>query len=445
TPANTITAGSRDLLRFNTRVRILTAMKLTPITAPEGISASHQDADPPDTEAQAERQVRAWFPSLRPIRQADRLVFTFFREFNRFQNRGTSSWCRVLDDKLLFSGFLASIGISTPATHWVVSRGHATSASGERVPIEELAQRLQAGRWFVKPRANEGGKGACLLQDGTVTTAGGQSDAGDAATLQLLDAGEDLLVQDAVVQTPEYAFFAPSSLNTVRCLTYLTRAGSAEVVAAVMRMGNGRSVVDNTASGGIYCAIGHETRCLVGPGYDKSGTAFDQHPTSGMVLQGTPVARLDGVFATCTLAHGILGGPVAIGGDVSMTEQGPCIIEANTMWAASGPRADASARKRLWTCFLQDRYLSGAGFPDDLPRMGKRDFVTAHFRVRGQVQRVGYRRWITRLARDKGLDHTVTNWSNGDVDVTLSGPLRTVEFAVMLARRGPDSADIAEL
>ncbi|MBZ0089371.1 MAG: hypothetical protein K8H90_03220, partial [Thermoanaerobaculia bacterium] len=204
-------------------------------------------------EAQAERQVRAWFPSLRPIRQADRLVFTFFREFNRFLNRGTSSWCRVLDDKLLFSGFLAGIGISTPATHWVVSRGHAASASGERVPIEELAQRLQAGRWFVKPRANEGGKGAFLLQDGAVTTAEGQSDAGDpAAILKLLDGSEDLLVQDAVVQTAEYASFAPSSLNTVRCLTYLTRAGSAQVVAAIMRMGNGRSVVDNTASGGIY-------------------------------------------------------------------------------------------------------------------------------------------------------------------------------------------------
>jgi len=332
-------------------------------------------------EAQAENQVRAWFPSLRPIRQTDRLVFTFFREYNRFLNRGTSSWCRVLDDKLLFSGFLAGIGIRTPTTHWVVSKGSAASTTGERISIEELVQRLHSGRWFVKPRANEGGKGAFLLQDGAVTTADGQTDAKDAASvLKLLKADEDLLVQDALVQTAEYASFAPSSLNTVRCLTYLTRAGSAEVVAAIMRMGNGRSVVDNTASGGIYCAIGHETRCLVGPGYDKSGAAFEKHPTTGMVLQGTPIAQLDEVFAACTRAHEILGGPVTIGWDVSMTEQGPCIIEANTMWAASGPRADASARRRLWTCFLQDRDrslrrgLSGQPAPDGQARFRHRAF-----------------------------------------------------------------------
>src|SRR5215203_6248556 len=104
-------------------------------------------------EAKAERLVRAWFPSFRPISRQRKFsrFYRFFIMHNRFYNWGSKSTRRVIDDKFLFSAFVAGIGISTPATRWIVLRDVAVSSQGERIPTSALVNLLGSGRWFVKP------------------------------------------------------------------------------------------------------------------------------------------------------------------------------------------------------------------------------------------------------------------------------------------------------
>ncbi|ORB22145.1 ATP-grasp fold amidoligase family protein [Mycolicibacterium monacense] len=346
---------------------------------------------------------------------------------------------------------LSGIGVRTPAIRWIVVKDAAISPVGERISSEALVNKLLSGRSFVKPNENEGGHGAFLLHDGLTTDAKGDSCPTDASQLLELLRRGGFLIQDVIEQSEDYAAFAPSSLNTIRCLTYRSRGGSAQIAAATLRMGSGRSVVDNASSGGIFCGIDIDTHRLIGPAADLNGGLFDRHPVSGLTLQAMPLARLDEAFDTCVFAHEALGGmmstaPATVGWDVGMTDDGPCVVEGNDLWmAALHSRADPRARQRLLTCFVRDFHVAGKGFSNDLPRISKSDSATVVFRAKGKVQRVGFRQWVARLARMKDLAHAITNLPSGDVEITLTGPLRTLEFAIAAAMHGPARADVSEI
>jgi acylphosphatase len=404
-------------------------------------------------EAEAERFIHAWFPSYRQIgqRMAFNKFVSFFRAYNRFHNLGKDSTRRIFDDKLLFSAFLTGIGISTPASRWIGAKDVAFSPEGHRISTCALVSLLSTGRWFVKPRSGNGGHGTFLLNHGAVTKAdGGTVPKDQIDLLKLLKAYESFLVQEVIVQSDDYAVFSPSSLNTVRCLTYLNRTGEAAVAAASLRMGNGHSIVDNASSGGIYCGIDLSTHRLIGPGLADVGgvgnKVFEKHPASNVILPGYKVTYLNDVFAICKSAHEALRGPLTIGWDAAMTDAGPCILEGNARWSATlHSLVDPGVKQRLWTLFLRDHQLSGTGFPGKLPHLSKNSLATVVFRVKGKVQGVGFRKWTGKLAVEKGLLGRARNLGNGDVEVRLTGPLRLLEFAILATMDGPRKAEVREI
>jgi acylphosphatase len=410
-----------------------------------------QVADSQAVEAKALRLMDAWFPSYRRVGRnmtSSKLV-NFFRDHNKFYNIGPNATRRIFDDKLLFSSFLAGIGINTPVSRWIVSNDIAFNSSGQRIPTSALIPLLNSGSWFVKRRSGSGGRGALMLNHGTVIKADGSVEAmSETDLLNHLKDDKGFLVQEIVVQSDDYAVFSPSSLNTVRCLTFLGRSGEPEVAAVSLRMGDGRSVVDND---GIYCGVDMKTHCLLGPGLtdDDDGWAvqvFERHPVSDVTLPGYKLNRLDDIFATCKLAHRALGGPMTIGWDVAMTDAGPCIMEGNLRWgAALHSLVDPVVKERLWTLLLRDFKLSGAGFPTTLPHIKRDTLVTVVFRVKGKVQGVGYRKWVESLVEEKGLYGQAKSRANGDVEITLTGPLRSLEFTVLAAADGPRNADVSEI
>ncbi|MGO4386937.1 sugar-transfer associated ATP-grasp domain-containing protein [Microvirga sp. 2YAF29] len=374
-------------------------------------------------------------------------LVNFFRDYNKFYNIGPNATRRIFDDKLLFSAFLTGIGIRTPVSSWIVANDIAFNSSGQRIPTSALIPLLSNGSWFVKRRSGSGGRGALMLNHGTITKADGSVEAmSEASLVHYLKDDRGFLIQEIVVQSDEYAVFSPSSLNTVRCLTFLGQSREPEVAAVSLRMGNGRSVVDND---GIYCGVDLKTHRLLGPGLtdDDDGFAvqiFEKHPVSDVTLPGHRLNRLNDIFEVCKLAHQALGGPMTIGWDVAMTDAGPCIMEGNLRWgAALHSLVDPGVKERLWALFLRDCKLSGTGFPTNLSNVKRDNLVTVVFRVKGKVQGVGYRKWVESLAEEKGLYGQAKNRANGDVEITLTGPLRPLEFTILAAADGPRNADVS--
>lgn len=409
-----------------------------------------QVSDSTNISLEAERLMDAWFPSYRKVgkRMTSSKLVNFFRDHNKFYNIGPNATRRIFDDKLLFSAFLSAIGIKTPTSQWIVSKDIALNSAGQNIPTAQLFPLLSSGRWFIKRRAGSGGRGALLLDHGTFIKADGSIEPmSQDDFLEHLESDKGFLVQDIVEQSPDYSIFSPTSLNTVRCLTYLGRSGEASVAAASLRMGNGRSVVDND---GIYCGIDLKTHRLIGPGLtdDDDGFAvqvFERHPVSDVKLTDHPLSRLDDVFVVCKLAHRALGGPMTIGWDVAMTDAGPCIMEGNLRWgSALHSLVDPQVKERLWELFIRDFKLAGTGFPPAL-NLRRDSLATVVFRLKGKVRGVGYQKWVESLTEEKGLYGQLRNRANGDIEITLTGPLRSLEFSILAAADGPRNAEVSEV
>ena len=72
----------------------------------------------------------------------------------------------------------------------------------------------------------------------------------------------DYTFQKVVIQHPVMAKFNPSSVNTVRVVTYRNFSGKRKILYACMRFGGEGSVMDNVCSGGGYTVVNVDTGLL---------------------------------------------------------------------------------------------------------------------------------------------------------------------------------------
>ena len=69
----------------------------------------------------------------------------------------------------------------------------------------------------------------------------------------------------------------------------------------------------------------------------------------------------------------------------------------------------------------------------------------AHIVVRGMVQGVGFRYFVSRHATHLGVKGFVRNLPNGDVEVEVHGTRSSVEELISQLRVGPRSAHVTNL
>lgn len=78
-------------------------------------------------------------------------------------------------------------------------------------------------------------------------------------------------------------------------------------------------------------------------------------------------------------------------------------------------------------------------------RQATDDTVILHVLIRGRVQGVGYRAWIERVARERGLRGWVRNRRDGSVEAVFAGATATVEAMLAACRHGPPAAQVDDL
>jgi acylphosphatase len=70
---------------------------------------------------------------------------------------------------------------------------------------------------------------------------------------------------------------------------------------------------------------------------------------------------------------------------------------------------------------------------------------TVTVRIEGRVQGVYYRAWTEETARSLGLDGTVRNTSDGNVEAVFSGPPETVVVMLRRCEQGPKDARVTKV
>ena len=405
----------------------------------------------------ARQHIRSCFPSFwGPIgssrAKVRRKFGTFFRELNLYHFAGPQIGKIVYDDKLIFDAAISSIGFDSPRTVWMVNRTHALRLRDKkRRAIGDVIGEIATGPYFAKPRMGDGGKGAFLIRGNEVTYSDGSVTPACRSALAEVFASspQNYLLQEVASQDKALSELNPTSLNTIRCLTYLDRHGNAQVMGATLRLGAGTMVVDNAASGGLYCGVDIDRGCILGDAVNKGGDKFARHPNTGVLFADYPVPNLEQVFEMCSRCHEAIGQPMTVGWDVAVSPDGPLLLEGNTRWTAKlHTDVDPGVATRVWSAYLGDWAHLDVGFARAgfVPPPGMRDKrLTVSLKVEGKVQRVGYRKWVARQAAERALAGHVNNRDDGSVAVRLSGPARRVEAMFLLVATGPRKARVSSV
>lgn len=153
---------------------------------------------------------------------------------------------------------------------------------------------------------------------------------------RLLSEGEFIL-EERVVQSRVMSKLNPSSVNTVRCITFNTPDGI-KIGPCFLKVGQGNSFIDNGGAGGILVGIDNKTGVLSTDGYDEFLNRYKVHPDTETTFQGYQLPEWDSLISLAKEISQRTPSVRYIGWDFSHTEKGWLIIEGNASGQMIGPQ-----------------------------------------------------------------------------------------------------------
>lgn len=189
--------------------------------------------------------------------------------------------------------------------------------------FKHLFDQLQIDKIFIKPIDGIGGTGCMLLKKESIET-------------QLNIYGDNLLNasylhEENIEQHQQINKIHPHAVNTLRMVHYIDKNQNVHILSTFMRFGVGKSIIDNTSSGGFSIGVNSKTGVLEGIGrqeVSKGAATFIEHPDTKFILNGFKIPFFEEACAlvkefACYFPNRI------VGWDIAITHSGPLIIEGN--------------------------------------------------------------------------------------------------------------------
>ena len=147
----------------------------------------------------------------------------------------------------------------------------------------------------------------------------------------LLKKCDNAVIQDLIEQHPTLSAIHPDSVNSIRIMT-MTTGDQVNELSSVLRMGVGKSQVDNVSSGGIAVGI-NENGVLKGKAFSGDGKCFEKHP-DGVLFNGVVIPAFQECIEICKVtAPRFARFSRLISWDFSVgVDNKPLLIEANLRW-----------------------------------------------------------------------------------------------------------------
>lgn len=172
---------------------------------------------------------------------------------------------------------------------------------------------------------------------------------------------EDFLIEELVHQHPLMTALNPSSINTIRIVTYRNDM-EIVVVYTVIRIGRKDKPIDNESAGGISTII-YQDGTLGKYAYGSPGNDNIEFTDSGVRLEGYMIPSFSNAIDMVKKAHYQLPYFKLMGWDIAIEEDGtPTMIEFNTTpdlsQSANGPAfgeytemilKEAKSRNNTWS------------------------------------------------------------------------------------------------
>ena len=251
---------------------------------------------------------------------------------NLLESRVEAPTRKTLNDKVAFYRHCCTHGLATVPTFLVVER------DGSLIRLSDFAGRLPKCDLFIKPVRGRGGRGCerwrwrggigYADQHGVILP-----ERQLLARLVATAAKGALVVQAALQAHDELRDLAMNVLTSCRIMTVRNEAGGFEATHAVFKSSTRpEAIVDNFHRGGIVSCVDIVSGRL-GPASD-AGVArpcvwYEHHPLTNGPIVGRRLPMWEQVLDLVRRAHAAFPDRVTVGWDVSITNDGPVILEGN--------------------------------------------------------------------------------------------------------------------
>lgn len=135
------------------------------------------------------------------------------------------------------------------------------------------------------------------------------------------------LLEEYIVQHDEMNRISKDSVNTIRIISFL-KDNCPKIVCAYFRIGNGK-FVDNFNSGGMVVPVNVKNGKIEHMAIDKAGNIYENHPVTNTKIMGFEIPMWEECLELVKKAAVITPFVRLVGWDISVTNTGPVIVEAN--------------------------------------------------------------------------------------------------------------------
>lgn len=185
--------------------------------------------------------------------------------------------------------------------------------------------------YMVKPVAASRGKG--IRKEASPRT----EEEVQATFKTLLETGA-CVIEELIDQDQRIAQLHPQSVNTIRYATYLD-GEQLYTLACFIKIGRGKSVVDNGGAGGFLAAIDEATGKITTPGKTEYGEVIEVHPDTGIPLVGFQIPEWEDLLELVKELPTVLPEQKYVGWDLALSEtKGWVLVEGNSGGQFVGPQ-----------------------------------------------------------------------------------------------------------
>lgn len=251
----------------------------------------------------------------------------YIPEFERFQNQNPAA-CRMLGDKNFLPIVAKAAGVRMPHTIISCTNGILRDEDNHIISDTMANEVLRSqSKTFIKPTTSScSGQGCRLLSDNDNCKING-----NVLIISDINGGgyaRNYVIQSVVKTHPALAALHPESVNTFRIITYLWK-GVVENMPVILRIGRGKSNVDNAHAGGMFIAVCDDGK-LGDHAVTEFNVQFTTHPDSGIVFKDYQLPSYNLLVAAAKRMHELVPQIGVVNWDFTIDADGqPILIEAN--------------------------------------------------------------------------------------------------------------------
>ena len=139
---------------------------------------------------------------------------------------------------------------------------------------------------------------------------------------------KNYVIEELIIQSPEIGILHPSSINTLRILTFKQKEGI-NILGAALRIGVGGASVDNAGAGGIYGHVDVREGIIDSVACDNANGRFLRHPDTNIIIPGFTIPDWDGAKSMVREMASVVDDATVISWDLAYSTKGWCMVEGN--------------------------------------------------------------------------------------------------------------------